>query len=627
MAEVSIDDVAISEGQAGTKLLIFTVSRSDNLGAFTLKYGTTGITAIGGSDYSTKGGVMYFTVGGGLTQTIAVSVKGDTYIENDETFALTLSSLSSSKGTAVFTKAVGVGTIINDDFVPPATVTIGDVTLTEGASGTKTATFTITRSNNKGSFTVDFATADGTATAGTDYVARSGTVSFFASGASSATVAVTVLGDPWSEADEGFTLNLSNLVNTKNSASIGDSSGTATIRNDDGSTPGVASVADAAGLSAALTTALGGESLMLASGNYGDVRLANINPAAMVTVRPVPGATPVLGELQIANSSNLSIGGLEIANTSFATEYEYAVLVDNSRNIELVGLDVHGSLDGDSWNDARGLRILNASDVLVTGSTFHDLAVGTIVENSQAAVIGDNDYSVLREGIDIMGSSGVLIDRNLLTDIRPNTNTGDHSDAIQVFTGATYAGSSDLTFSNNAVLKGSGDYTQGLFIASQQAGVRHSNILIENNLYSGISAHGITVGDVDGAVVRGNTVVTAPEATWDARINIDRSAGVSIERNIFSGASETASTNTLWNENIDAHSGGVLDATSIEALLLAPLTPGTRDVGDFAVVSGSLAAAIGAGADVVTIESAGDVGAYTDLLDLLGAGGRMHHIV
>lgn len=112
-----------------------------------------------------------------------------------------------------------------------ATVSINDVSLAEGDSGT--LTFTVTRSDNTGSFAVDFATANGTATAGSDYVATSGTLNFTAGGSLTQTISVTINGDTQTETNESFTVTLSNLVNSVGTAVISDASGTGTITNDD----------------------------------------------------------------------------------------------------------------------------------------------------------------------------------------------------------------------------------------------------------------------------------------------------------------------------------------------------------------------------------------------------------
>ena len=115
----------------------------------------------------------------------------------------------------------------------PAAVSIGDVTIAEGDSGTSIATFTVTRSDNTGTFSVDFATSDATATAGSDYQANSGTVNFTAGGALTATVSVTINGDTTAEANETFNVTLSNIVSTLGSATLSDGAAIGTISNDE----------------------------------------------------------------------------------------------------------------------------------------------------------------------------------------------------------------------------------------------------------------------------------------------------------------------------------------------------------------------------------------------------------
>ena len=112
-------------------------------------------------------------------------------------------------------------------------ISVGSVSVAEGDSGDHVATFTVTRNDAGGAFTVDFATHDGTATAGSDYDAAQGTLTFAAGGPTSQTVSVVVHGDTQVEGNETFTLGLSNLQNTQGTASIATGTGTGTILNDD----------------------------------------------------------------------------------------------------------------------------------------------------------------------------------------------------------------------------------------------------------------------------------------------------------------------------------------------------------------------------------------------------------
>ena len=120
---------------------------------------------------------------------------------------------------------------------PDPTFSVTDTSVTEGNSGTTDATFAVAvrldeYRNTTGTVAVDYATSDGTATAGSDYGATSGTLSF-APGETSKTVNVPVTGDTTDEPDETFTLTLSNA---SGGATISNASATGTIIDDDDTT-------------------------------------------------------------------------------------------------------------------------------------------------------------------------------------------------------------------------------------------------------------------------------------------------------------------------------------------------------------------------------------------------------
>ena len=113
------------------------------------------------------------------------------------------SSTSSNPANATIADGQGVGTITNDDGRP--SLSINDVTVTEGDAGTTNATFTVTLAPASGqTVTVDYATADGTATARPTTPRTSGTLTF-APGQTTQTVTVPVNGDLLDEINETFT--------------------------------------------------------------------------------------------------------------------------------------------------------------------------------------------------------------------------------------------------------------------------------------------------------------------------------------------------------------------------------------------------------------------------------------
>src|SRR6266508_3651657 len=225
--EISIGDVTVAEGDSGTVTASFLVSLSAaSPQTVTVQYATANGTATAPDDYLAASGTLTFQPGR-TTRPVAVTVNGDTIDEEDETYFVNLSS----PVNATIVDGQGLGTITDDDGIP--TLSIGDATVTEGNSGTVNATFTVTLSPASGqTVSVDYATADGTATAPDDYLATGGNL-VFEPGQTTRTVEVTVNGDTLDEIDETFTTNLSNSVN----ATIADGLGLGTIIDDDGPAP------------------------------------------------------------------------------------------------------------------------------------------------------------------------------------------------------------------------------------------------------------------------------------------------------------------------------------------------------------------------------------------------------
>lgn len=119
-ANVSISDVTLTEGDAGTQVMTFTVTRTSTAGAFTVDYATSDGSAQAGQDYAETHGTLTFTAGGPASQTVSVTIAADAAPEPNETFSVNLSNLVVASGAAALVDAVGRGTIVNDDFAPVA---------------------------------------------------------------------------------------------------------------------------------------------------------------------------------------------------------------------------------------------------------------------------------------------------------------------------------------------------------------------------------------------------------------------------------------------------------------------------------------------------------------------------
>lgn len=120
---LSVDDVRVTEGNAGSTTATFTVSLSAaSTSPVTVDWATAGGTATAGQDYVTGNGALTFAAGD-RTRTITVVVNGDSDVEPDETFLVNLSGATN----ATIGDGQGVGTIGNDDSSPPPPPPSGSV--------------------------------------------------------------------------------------------------------------------------------------------------------------------------------------------------------------------------------------------------------------------------------------------------------------------------------------------------------------------------------------------------------------------------------------------------------------------------------------------------------------------
>jgi uncharacterized protein YhjY with autotransporter beta-barrel domain len=225
LPNLTINNVTASEGNAGTTNFTFTVSLSAPAGpgGVTFDIATADNTATAGVDYVANSLTGQTIPAGSSTYTFTVLVNGDVLNEPSETFFVNVTNVVN----AVVVTGQGLGTIVNDDPLP--SLSINDVTVVEGNAGTVNAVFTVTLSAASGqTVTVNYATADGTATQPADYTNTSGTLTF-TPGTTTQTITVPVIGETVPEANETFFVNLSAAVN----ATIADNQGVGTITNDD----------------------------------------------------------------------------------------------------------------------------------------------------------------------------------------------------------------------------------------------------------------------------------------------------------------------------------------------------------------------------------------------------------
>ena len=238
--QLSVYDVTLNEGGAGTTTFTFAVGLSSPApaGGVTFDIATADGTATAGSDYAAVSLSAQVIPAGSTLYNLDVTVHGDWTHEADETFLVNVSNV----GGATILDGQGLGTIINDDAVP-SMLSIQDVTSAEGDSGARVFSFVVSLDPpapaNGVSF--DIATADGTASAGSDYIPAAVDGVTLISGQNSYAFDVTVHGDTDIETGETFFVNVTNVVG----ALIADGQALGTITNDDVAVPRL-SIADLA---------------------------------------------------------------------------------------------------------------------------------------------------------------------------------------------------------------------------------------------------------------------------------------------------------------------------------------------------------------------------------------------
>lgn len=224
---LSISDAWVTEGDSGTLQLNYTVSLPAPATApgVSFTFSTADGTAIAGSDYQAQNRIAQIAVGQSSI-TFGIGIYGDLTQESDEAFDIYLGNIVGAR----VADDHAVVTIGNNDFPPPPTLSIGDVSVSEGNSGTKLATFTVTLSAASATaVSFDIATTNGSAASGSDYQAAAQTGLSIPAGSTSQTFSVVINGDGVVEADETFQVNLSN----PSGATLADGQAIGTIANDD----------------------------------------------------------------------------------------------------------------------------------------------------------------------------------------------------------------------------------------------------------------------------------------------------------------------------------------------------------------------------------------------------------
>jgi Ca2+-binding RTX toxin-like protein len=353
---LSINDIAQVEGNSGTTNFNFTVSlNTASAQTVTVNYATqNGTATTADNDYTGASGTLTFNPGE-TQKTVSIVVNGDTKYESDETFEVKLSNPTN----ATIADDTGVVTIRNDDQLPA--ISISNATAqNEGNSGTVTHSFNVSLSNTSSqSISVNFNTADGTATvADGDYTNASGNL-IFNPGETQKTITVNSNGDNKYETNETFNLNLSNPIN----ATITNAAAVGTINNDD-SLPTI-SISDF-------------------RQNEGNSGTTNFNFAVTLSN---PSYQTV--SVNYATADGISVAGTDYNSASGVLTFNPG---ETTKNITV-------AVNGNTLVETNKNFLVNLSNA-VNGAIVDNQAVGTIVNDDNTPVgnsinkTGDEDSTI-----------------------------------------------------------------------------------------------------------------------------------------------------------------------------------------------------------------------------------------
>ncbi|MFN6122997.1 MAG: beta strand repeat-containing protein, partial [Dolichospermum sp.] len=354
---LAVSPTSVSED--GTINLIYTFTRTGSTTtALTVNYGITGTA--NSTDYTgaTPGtGKTITFAAGSSTATLTIDPTADTIVESNETVALTLAT---GTGYTIGTTTAVIGTITNDDLLPNLNLSANQ-TIVEGNTNPQNVTYTVTLSNaSTQTITVQYATANGTAIAASDYTSTSGTLTFNP-GVTSQVINIPILNDSLNEANETFTLNLASPIN----ASLGTAKTATTTITDT--------------LSASVTTTLPG----------------GVENLTLTGTTAINGTGNANNNVFQGNSANNTLTGLDgndtyrfLANTALGRDTITETTTGGIDNLDFTGttaaVNVNLGVATSQTVNSNLKLILSANNVIenATGGTGNDRLTGNALNNT-----------------------------------------------------------------------------------------------------------------------------------------------------------------------------------------------------------------------------------------------------
>jgi hypothetical protein len=280
--------------------------------------------------------------------------------------------------------------------------------------------------------------------------------------------------------------------------------------------PRTFTAASMAEINSALAAARAGDTILVAGGDYGTLRIFRRRVAdGEVRIRAETAASrPRFAHINLEGSSGYHLDGIDVAGSTTPL-----VRIVGGSNIRFNNGRLRGAnANQDPWDDQNtAIWVRNASDVMLSGNDIQDLKIGLFIQNAFDVEVTRNSFVHLREGINVASLGRGTISGNLFHSFSPNYGLNEHPDAIQFWTRGETWGSHDITLANNYFALGGQRAVHGIFARSEEAEsynrpVHFRNFTITGNVYFGSALHGISLSSVRGARISNNVAVASPWA-------------------------------------------------------------------------------------------------------------------
>jgi parallel beta-helix repeat protein len=323
-------------------------------------------------------------------------------------------------------------------------------------------------------------------------------------------------------------------------------------------------------LQQAIRVAEPGAVLTLAGGDYGALTLDGAGQGPIILRSADPGDPARFSTMVLRDVDGITLENL-VFDYTFAPDDQHFLRpfqILSSRNVTIRGALFDGDVprnttpDRDGFGTAFALGITGSDGITLENSEIRGFLRGVVIGRTRNIIISGNDvHSMRSDGLNFAQVENVAVTDNHIHDFLRSPTSGDHPDMIQFWTNGTTSPSRNIRIADNVLNSGTEPWTQSLFMRNDMvdrglAGdeMFYRDITIENNVIINAHAHGISVGETDGLVIRNNTVVRNAMSALDIKnisvtepkINVaERSRNVEILRNV-TRAVPNAKGHTDW---------------------------------------------------------------------------------